>query len=130
MDVPTVKVLKVDTPFVVGLTILCLVGQITAPIPPCSPFRFVNDVIESPELAWLFHDLPGHPTARRCPYPSRFQAPIEEQSLIAYLIKDPNRITKEVRDEATWFADKGLSRINRRFWDNWDRATGNLRSRV
>lgn len=124
MDSPVVPVLKVNTQFMVGLAILALIGEIVAPIPPCSPFRFVNEVVESRELKWLFRDLPSHPTAKKCPYPNKFQAPIEEQSLLAYLIKDPNRITKEIRDETTWFAEKGLGRINRRFWHMWDRATG------
>lgn len=38
-----------------------LVLPTTAPIPPCSPLRFINKVVESPELAWLLSDLPGHP---------------------------------------------------------------------
>ena len=109
--------------------VVCLwtVG-IVAPIPPCSRFSFINQIVESDELSWLAHDLPGHPVAPDCPYPSRKDAPLEEKSLLYYLIKDPNRIVKEIRDETTWFADKGLSRIVRRFWNNWDEGTGNKKT--
>ena len=115
-----VPVINVNTSFMVVLTVICLVGEIVAPIPPCSPFRYMNKVVESQEMAWLFGGLPGHPVAGNCPYASRFRAPLEEQSLLIYLLKNPNRITEEIRDGTTWFAEQGLKRINRRFWNNWD----------
>ena len=76
-----------------------------APIPPCSPLRFINKIVESDELAWLLRDLPGHPV-RPCPYENEEDAPAEERSLIAFFFGDTNRITDELRSESEFWTFK------------------------
>ena len=109
--------------FVPGLLLVVVVAfvldPVVAPIPPCSPFKWINKVVESEELAWLLHDFPSHPVPP-CRYEHDHEAPLEEQSLLAYFLKDTTRIEDELRSESNFWSQKGLSRLNRRFWEHYD----------
>merc|ERR1719233_307027 len=73
---------------------LLLIPECLAPIPPCSPFSFINLLIpENTRLRWLFHDYPGHPVPR-CRWEN---PPLEYRSLLYFFLSEPNRITDELK---------------------------------
>lgn len=104
------------------LAAAALLPSAFAPIPPCSPLRYINSAVESDEAAWLVRDLPGHPV-RPCVYdPDWKAAPPEERSLLAFF-KQPGAIERELRSEAFFWAELGLPRLNERFWREYDAGT-------
>ncbi len=94
-----------------------------APIPPCSPLRFINKIVESEDVAWLLGDLPGHPQ-RPCPQADPRTASNRDRYLSSFFLSDPNVLVDELRLESRFWTEKGLPRIHRRFWSVFDHEAG------
>ena len=97
-----------------------------APIPPCSPFAFINRLIpENPRLRWLFHDYPAHPVP-----PCRWEnPPAEFWSLFHYFAGERGRLVDELQAQGTYWVEKVLPRLNRKFWSHFGRNTRNEKRR-
>lgn len=64
------------------LPLVLLFEGAVAPFPSCSPLAFVNRIVESDGLKFLFDGAPGHPVPP-CPYRNPSRAPAEERFLLA-----------------------------------------------
>lgn len=100
----------------------CLQG-IVCPFPKCGPLVFINKIIESRQLRWLFFDAPGHPVPP-CPYKNPNRAPLEERFLIFRPLDHPQSGPKEGIRTIRFFMTKGFPRIFRRILGQDRRRTG------
>ena len=78
-----------------------------APLPPCTPFLFVNKMVESNN--WSSDMNPYYPV-RPCPYKNPRDAPLRLQFAI---FNGPDTLMKHVSTELGWFLKKGLPRAMR-----------------
>ena len=89
----------------IGLTYW--ISPVLAPFPPCSPFTFLNKLIDFNSLT---SDLsPFHPV-QECPFEDPTDAPLEMQFFLA---NDPVWAFNTLLDEIIWFFEKGIPRLLR-----------------
>ena len=92
-----------------------LISGIVCPFAKCGSLTFLNKFVESPDLRWLFHDLPGHPVPP-CPYKDPRWAPAEDRSVFLRPLSHPRSVPKEAVNVVKFFQQKGLKRIARRLF--------------
>ena len=94
------------------------ISYVSSVVDRCAPGRFINKIVESDELEWLFGDLPGHPV-EPCPYAYPRSAPREERSLFWFFLADFDRLPYELKVQGDFWTKKGLGRINDWFWERY-----------
>ena len=78
-----------------------------APLPPCTPFLFVNKLVESNN--WSSDMNPYYPV-RPCPYEDPRKAPLNLQFV---LFSGPKKLMEHLTTELSWFMKTGLPRAVR-----------------
>ena len=83
--------------------LLTLVSSVTAPLPPCTPFLWLNKFVESNN--WSSDMSPFYPI-EPCPFEDPSQAPLHLQ----YAIASPKRLVHQLTNEFSWLVTKGIPR--------------------
>ena len=78
-----------------------------APLPPCTPFLFINKMVESNN--WSSDMNPYYPV-RPCPYKDPSKAPLRLQFAV---FSGPKTLINHVTTELSWFMKTGLPRAVR-----------------
>jgi len=87
--------------------ILHLVTDVIAPLPPCTPFLWVNKMIESNN--WTSDMNPYYPV-KPCPYKDPDKAP---PRLRFAIFSGPKKLLYHVGTELKWFFTTGFPRLTR-----------------
>eukprot|EP00093_Oithona_nana_P010771 10771.XXX_337988_333014_1 [CDS] Oithona nana genome sequencing. len=90
----------------VGL-LLHLIKDAVAPLPPCTPFLWVNKMVESNNWS---SDMNSYYPVLPCPYADPRQAPLHLQYAV---FSGPLKLMEHVATEVGWFFTKGFPRMAR-----------------
>uniref|UniRef100_A0A0K2UIM2 Secreted protein n=2 Tax=Lepeophtheirus salmonis TaxID=72036 RepID=A0A0K2UIM2_LEPSM len=88
---------------------------IICPFAPCGSLIWINKLVESPELQWIFYDIPGHPVPD-CPYADPKDAPPGLRSIFLRPLSHPDSAPKELFRAMKYMINKALPRVLRRMF--------------
>lgn len=86
------------------LHLLTCIVPIRAPLPPCTPFLFLNKLVEANN--WSSDMNPYYPV-RPCPYQNPRKAPLRMQFAI---FNPPKVLLNHIGTELNWLVHKGIPR--------------------
>ena len=79
-----------------------LIGSVIGPLPPCTPFLWVNKMVESNN--WSSDMNPYYPV-KPCPYRDPDKAPLHMRFAIFH---GPQKLMYHIGTELFWFFTKGM----------------------